>query len=93
MRKKNKFFISECRIWKFSKEEPNIRKVKESIEGTERRINLLVRVRKQTNVKPEMLQLENYLKDPCQISNEKFQDIKEMCDKGIIPKTFHDFFF
>ena len=45
-----------------------------------------------TNVKPEMLQLENYWKDPCPISNEKFQDIKEMCDKGMIPKTYHDFF-
>ena len=89
---KNKVLISESRIWKFDKEEPNILKVKDSIEGPERRINLLERLRKTTNMNPQQLQLVNYLKGPCPISKDKFNDLKEMCQKGIIPKTYHDFF-
>ena len=41
---------------------------------------------------PQQLQLVNYLKGPCPISKDKFNDLKEMCQKGIIPKTYHDFF-
>ena len=89
---KNKVLISESRIWKFDKEEPNILRVKDSIEGPERRINLLERLRKTTNMNPQQLQLVNYLKGPCPISKDKFNDLKEMCQKGIIPKSYHDFF-
>ena len=47
---KNKVLISESIIWKFDKEEPYILKVKDSIEGPERRINLLKRLRTTTNM-------------------------------------------
>ena len=41
---------------------------------------------------PQQLQLVNYLKGPCPISKDKFNDLKEICQKGIIPETYHDFF-
>ena len=50
---KNKVLISENRIWKFDKKEPNILKVKDSIEGPERHINLLEGLRKTTNMNPQ----------------------------------------